>query len=314
MQRREKILVADRNPRFLESTRDLLVKDGYRVELVRSLAAARRELKAFEPDIVLTGARLPGGDGFTLVQHVKEVFDPTIPCVLLFSQEDRTSVTACQKVGAENYLVRPLKRRELLTCVRSMALVRHLKGEMAAIAGHSRRAEPEESAESSVREARTGFYTFAYFKEALYVEVKRARRYDYPLAVILMSYFQPMVKEIQAAATDQDAVLDELYGGLALAVRRSLRDTDLPVSYSRQNILILMPHTSLEGAVAVGKRIRAVIKRSRIEAGGTTYTPTLSMGLSASRASERMSFAGLIKASTAALRFAIERGGNRIVY
>ncbi|MDF1565496.1 MAG: response regulator [Deltaproteobacteria bacterium] len=306
--------MADRNPRFLESTRDLLARDGYRVQLARSLAAARRELKTFEPDIVLTGARLPGGDGYSLVQHVKEVFDPTIPCVLLFSREDRAAVTHCRKVGAENYLVRPLKRRELLTCVRSMALIRQLKGEMAAIAGRPGRAPAELREESSVREARTGFYTFAYFKEALYVEVKRARRYDYPLAVLLMSYDPPRLEEIKAAAPDQDAILDELYGGLALAVRRSLRDTDLPVSYGRQNILILMPHTSLEGAVAVGKRIRSVIKRSRIQAGGTTFTPTLSVGLSASRPSERMSFAGLIKASSAALRFALERGGNRIVY
>lgn len=314
MRRPQKILVADRNPRFLESTRDLLVKDGYAVQVVRSLAAARRELKTFEPDIVLTGVRLPGGDGYALVQHIKEVFDPTIPCVLLFSREDRTAVAACQKVGAENYLVRPLKRRELLTCVRSMSLIRQLKGEMASITGRTHQPPTIGREESAVRDHRTGFYTFAYFKEALYVEVKRARRYDYPLAVILMSYDQPRMKEIQDAAQDPDAALDELYGGLALAVRRSLRDTDLPVSYSRQNILILMPHTSLEGAVAVGKRIRAVIKRSRIDAGGITFTPTLSLGLSASRPSERMSFAGLIKASSAALRFAVERGGNRIVY
>jgi len=298
----------------LSSTRELLEKDGYRVALVRTMAAARRELGAFEPDIVLTGARLPGGDGFSLVQHIKEVFDPTIPCVLLFSREDRTSVTACRKVGAENYLIRPLKRRELLTCVRSMCLVRQLKGEMASITSRSSPAPTTGREDSGVLNPRTGFYNFAYFKEALYVEVKRARRYDYPLAVILMAYDQPKVDEIQEAAADRDAVLDEIYGGLSLAVRRSVRDTDLPVSYSRKNILILMPHTSLEGAVSVGKRIRSVIKGSRVEAGGRTFTPTLSLGLSASKPSERMSFAALIKAASAALRFAVERGGGRIVY
>jgi diguanylate cyclase (GGDEF)-like protein len=165
-----------------------------------------------------------------------------------------------------------------------------------------------------VRDTRTGFYTFAYFKEALYVEVKRARRYDYSLAVILMTYDAPRVKEIQAAAGDPAAVLDELYGGLALAVRRSLRDTDLPVSYSQRNILILMPHTSLEGAITVAKRIRSVIKHSKVQCGERALTPTLSIGLSASRPSERMSFASLIRAASAALRFAVERGGNRIVY
>ena len=36
-------------------------------------------------------------------------------------------------------------------------------------------------------------------------------------------------------------------GGLALAIRRSLRDTDYPVQHSADRVLLLMPHTDLAG-------------------------------------------------------------------
>jgi len=315
MKRREKILVADRNPRFLASTEHLLEDDGFTVHTVRTIAAAKRALGEFTPDILLTGAQLPGGDGFALCKHVKEVFDPTLPCVLLFSEDDQSSVTACRKVGADNYLIRPLKRRELLACVRSMVLIRKLRVSLDKQERGSIESQAAGAPGTGVRDPRTGFYTFGYFKEALYVEVKRARRYHYPLAVILAAYDRDTLSQAETAmAGSVSGLLDELYGGLALAVRRSIRDTDIPVSYTENNILILTPHTDLDGAVAVAKRIRAVIKRSRLSVDGVPLSPTLSMGLSASASSEKISFASLVKASSGALQFALERGGNRIVY
>ncbi len=309
MASREKILIADHNPRFLERTREILEGAGYQVHTVTDLAGAARGLSRFGPDVVLSGVRLEGGDGYRLVRAVKRDHDPSVPCVLMFSRADEQQVTACFEAGAENHLKRPLKKSELLGCVRDMVLIHRLKQRLARLQGEV--GPPARGSDTGLRDARTGFYTFGYFKEALYVEVKRTRRHGYPLAVMLIAYDRSSLDD---GALTEDGVADELYGGLALAVRRSIRETDLPVSYTPENVLVLMPHTDLEGGVTVAKRVRSVIKHSRIRAGDTSFNPTLSMGVCATSQLKDPTFSRLVKTATRALRHARKRGGNCIVY
>src|SRR5688572_20451764 len=79
---------------------------------------------------------------------------------------------------------------------------------------------PQARAGEGILDPFTAFYTFTHFKEVLFVEVKRARRYGFPISVAMIA-FDPL----PAAGGDGD-LRERLYGGLALAIRRSLRDTD----------------------------------------------------------------------------------------
>lgn len=151
----------------------------------------------------------------------------------------------------------------------------------------------------------TNFYTFAHFKEVLFVEVKRARRYGFPLALALVA-FDPIAGRMDADLQTQ------LMGGLALAIRRSLRDTDYPVQHSADRVLLLMPHTDLAGSLIVARRICERVARATLQAGDTVVHPTISLGVAAGEPGREYGFSDLVRQAQDGLTAAMARGGNRV--
>lgn len=154
----------------------------------------------------------------------------------------------------------------------------------------------------------TSFFTFAQFKEIVFVEVKRARRYGFPVAIALIA-LDPLEVEMDRHLHAQ------LMGGLALAIRRSLRDTDYPVQYGPDRVLLLMPHTDLQGALVVSRRICERVAKASLTHGNQVLRPTLSAGVSAAAArSGEFSFGDLAARAQAALEVALSGGGNQVQF
>jgi diguanylate cyclase (GGDEF)-like protein len=154
----------------------------------------------------------------------------------------------------------------------------------------------------------TGFYTFAHFKEVLFIEVKRARRYGFPLAGALIAV-DPLGTELSASLREQ------LVGGIALAIRRSLRDTDYPVQYNPDHALALMPHTDLQGALVVSQRICDRVAHATLAEGDHILKPTVSIGVAGSQGGgNNFSFADLARNAQESLAVAQQKGGNRVEF
>lgn len=153
----------------------------------------------------------------------------------------------------------------------------------------------------------TNFYTFSHFKEVLFVEVKRARRYGFPLALALLA-FDPI------KGLTQSHVQSQLMGGLALAIRRSLRDTDYPVQYSADRVLLLMPHTDLAGTLIVARRICERVSRASLQADDEVIHPTISVGVAAGEPGREYGFSDLVRQAQDGLTQAMARGGNRVEF
>ncbi len=152
----------------------------------------------------------------------------------------------------------------------------------------------------------TQFYTFPHFKEVLFVEVKRARRYGFPLALALISF--------DADKNFADPLHHQLMRALSLAMRRSLRDTDYPVQYSRERVLLLMPHTDLAGSLIVARRICERLARSTLQFDDLTFQPTVSVGVSSGEPGREFGFSDLVRHANDGLAQAMARGGNRVEF
>lgn len=152
----------------------------------------------------------------------------------------------------------------------------------------------------------TSFYTFSHFKEVLFVEVKRARRYGFPLALACIG-FDPDTRHT-------DALRGQLMGGLALAMRRSLRDTDYPVQYSSERVLLLMPHTDLAGSLIVARRICERVAKASLQVGSATVQPTISVGVASGDPGRELGFSDLVKQAQEGLAAAMAAGGNRVEF
>lgn len=151
----------------------------------------------------------------------------------------------------------------------------------------------------------TNFYTFAHFKEVLFVEVKRARRYGFPLALALLA-FDPLPNGTKVQL--------QLMSGLALAIRRSLRDTDYPVQHSADRVLLLMPHTDLAGSLIVARRICERVARASLQANDEVLHPTISVGVAAGEPGREYGFSDLVRQAQDGLTQAISLGGNRVEF
>jgi diguanylate cyclase (GGDEF)-like protein len=153
----------------------------------------------------------------------------------------------------------------------------------------------------------TNFYTFAHFKEVLFIEVKRARRYGFPLALAIMG-FDPVGGRMDAELQTQ------LMSGLALSIRRSLRDTDYPVQYSADRVLLLMPHTDLAGSLIVARRICERVAKATLQSGEVIIRPTISVGVAAGEPGREYGFSDLVRQAQDGLTAAIDKGGNRVEF
>lgn len=151
------------------------------------------------------------------------------------------------------------------------------------------------------------FQPFSSFKEILFIEVKRARRYGFPLSLALLA--PDDVKKTGAPASEP-----AFQQGLSLVVRRTLRDIDFAVAYEPGRVLLLMPHTDLPGAVTVSQRVVERVAKTTIEVSGRWISPKVSVGVASGPVGAEFSFAELVRQASKGLQWAQEAGGNRVEF
>ncbi len=292
-------------PKNLERRRIVaaLKKAGVKVSSAEGPDHLRKE------HLVVLGPSLKGG-----AKWVREIRKHA-PSALVLAGMKRVEKAA----WADGVLPLPVSVPDLEVRLPELVKLRVLKEGMAA-APKKARAKPA-SALAAVEDAPslrpgegildplTGFYTFPHFKEVLFVEVKRARRYNLPLALALIGF-----DRLDISGEDTE-LREKLFAGLALAIRRSLRDTDFAVQYSPDRVVLLMPHTDLQGALVVSRRICDRVARATLQHGEVTLRPTISAGVSAATTPGReFSFAELVRHAQNALDRAGAAGGNRVEF
>ena len=113
------VLVVDDNTDMREYVRGLLA-DDYVVTTASDGAAALRQLRVQQPDLVLTDVMMPVLDGFGLLTAIRA--DPElshIPVVMLSARSGDEATIEGLEAGADDYLVKPFSARELLARVRA---------------------------------------------------------------------------------------------------------------------------------------------------------------------------------------------------
>src|SRR5215207_8234932 len=82
--------------------------------------SALNQARALEPDIVLMDIELPGEDGVTATRRLKMEM-PAVTVVMLTVHDDSLTLFEAIKAGAQGYLVKNVRARELLEQLRGLA-------------------------------------------------------------------------------------------------------------------------------------------------------------------------------------------------
>lgn len=95
----------------------LLNSEGFTVTHVSTQGEALTALAGNKFDLALIDISLPDGNGFTVCNEIKETQDA--PVIFLTASGDEASVVAGLNMGADDYITKPFRPRELIARIRT---------------------------------------------------------------------------------------------------------------------------------------------------------------------------------------------------
>jgi CheY-like chemotaxis protein len=123
-----KLLVVDDEPRFLTSLQRALKPygDEFAVQTVNDGIDALMMLGGLKPDILILDIRMPGLDGFKILERLKAGADSRrMITIALSGHMDEATAERCQKLGALICLQKPVQVSVLLETLRELRKPRH---------------------------------------------------------------------------------------------------------------------------------------------------------------------------------------------
>ena len=125
------ILIADDQDPNRELMCELLSTQGFTVISVRDGAEAVEYLNTASVDLVLLDVMMPRLNGFEACQRIKgNPHTDLIPVILITALSDKQDRLEGIKVGADDFLSKPVDRTELLARVRSLLKLKHRTDEL----------------------------------------------------------------------------------------------------------------------------------------------------------------------------------------
>ena len=94
-----------------------LRQEGYEVIACSSAAQAEKAVKGARFDLAILDLSLPDGSGYDICRHIKAQGDQ--PVVFLTACDDEVNVVMGLDMGADDYITKPFRIRELMSRLRS---------------------------------------------------------------------------------------------------------------------------------------------------------------------------------------------------
>jgi two-component system, cell cycle response regulator len=278
--------------RFLQV---ILTQSGREVVAAADGEAAWDMLQKERIQIVITDWMMPVLSGLELIQRIRAADLPHYTyLVLLTSKSAQNSIVEGLKAGADDYLIKPFDRNELMARLAIGERILKLEERLELMATH-------DTLTNLLN--RRALYTSAQ------TELNRSVRENSPLSLIMLDidHFKSVNDAYGHPAGDKALCL------VAETLLQNKRDYDLVGRWGGEEFLALLPRTSLADARTIAERFRAGIEAARLQMPeGAVVTVTVSLGVS-STASGSLDIEALIHQADQALYLAKNSGRNRVM-
>src|SRR3970040_362187 len=122
------LLLVDDDPEALEWLSEFAKGEGFSVSQADSLRAARIHLSRLQPDVLLTDLQLPDGQGIELVNDLES--REATEVVLITGHASVESAVQALRLGASDYLVKPVDVDRLRSILRRVPRTGELRAEI----------------------------------------------------------------------------------------------------------------------------------------------------------------------------------------
>ncbi len=301
-----KVLIVDDDPMMLVSLANLLQPWGLEVTCLEDPSQFWHVLTRTQPDLILLDLEMPAFSGIELCQVVRQ--DPTfgdLPILVITAHHDRRSLKHVFAAGADDLIHKPILEPELVTRVLSRIERVRLRQQLENL----RQQQTQVWRQQATIDALTQVANRRSFDDYLHQSWQRSQRDQLPLSLILCDVDEFKLYNDRYGHLAGDLCLHQL----AQAIQQCTKITDDQVArYGGEEFAIILPNTSLGGALSVAERIQQSISQLQIPHGNAAKYPyvTLSLGITGTIPTDTQSIDGLIATADRALYAAKHKGRN----
>ncbi len=295
-----KILYIEENSVTTATTINILQEAGYTVD---HYASGEEGIIAFQLnnyDLVLADILLKGKfHGQGMIKALRQCEDKGkkyIPLLVFSVLDDTAHKVELLRLGANDYLTKPLVEEELLVRVNNLITSKKLLD----------KAVTEQSTlqESALRDPLTGLYNRFFINETASARLREAARHSIPYSLIKINIDQLMAIKKQNSTTG-----DQVMKAVAALLTRSVRKEDISARYQEEDFVILLSHCNLTNACAIAEKIRQSIEKLK----PADRDITASFGVAEMQPDLVEELPELCRATTEAIQQAQLDGGNKVV-
>ena len=247
-------------------------------------------LMEFRPDLVLMDMYMPQCNGYDLAKLIRQLPDYLgLPIVYLSSETDRKKQFSSMRVGAEDFLIKPVVPEDLVAAVAIRAeRMRTLRSLMA-------------------RDSLTGLFNHTTTTQLLENAIATAERNDGKLsfAMLDVDHFK-LVND-----TYGHPVGDQVLLALSRILQQRLRSTDIVGRYGGEEFAVILPDVSSARAAQLIDELRQDFNRLVFHSANGDFSCAFSAGISSYPAHQRMET--LREAADKALYAAKNNGRNLVM-
>jgi diguanylate cyclase (GGDEF)-like protein len=319
------ILIVDDSPEMRRMISTILRRSGHQEVLTAATAGEAFRilgLEGGEPaadvDVVLMDLMMPEVDGIEACRRIKA--DERLEDVLVL-MVTATAEESCLReafaAGASDYLHKPFKPVVLLARVENaLRLKRETDRRKVREAELLAMREQLEAANETLRrladmDGLTGIGNRRSFEDYLEREWRRNRREKQPLSLIMADIDHFKLFNDTYGHPAGDDCLKRVAGAFETALQRG---GDRAFRYGGEELAILLPNTSLDGALQVAEALRAAIAALRLPHETSPVDPmvTISLGVACTCPSGENAASELVEAADRALYRAKQGGRNAL--
>ena len=114
-----KILLVEDDKSIVKNLSEYLHAEGYDIDSANSQNAALELIENTHYDLILLDVSLKQGNGFAVCRAVKEAYK-NLPVIFLTASGDEYSTVTGLDMGADDYISKPFRPRELLSRIKSV--------------------------------------------------------------------------------------------------------------------------------------------------------------------------------------------------
>ncbi len=268
-------------------------------------------------DLVLMDVMMPVIDGIEACRRIKDEERFTdVPVVMVTFKDDMDSVADAFKVGASDYIIKPLTQLEILTRVQSILYLkneirRRKSGEKEILELAAQLTTAKQSLQQLDKtDALTGLGNRRHLDSLLAEEWRRGMREALPVALIFIDIDDFKGYNMEQGYPSGDLGLKKMAAAFVAALGRA---GDVVVRYGGEEFAVLLPNTDLAGAMAIAEELQGVVADLDIRyAKGPDGWLSVGMGVAAISPLPETAYHTLLAAADEALTFAKESGPGQI--